>query len=44
MKAADTCGTFDVTFPDDKVYRGVLSQDKNRFSFSADNFWVKTGV
>lgn len=44
VKAADACGTFDVVFPDDKVFRGELSQDKNRITFSPDNFWTRTSA
>ena len=42
VKPTDTCGSFDFTFPDDGVYRGELSADKNLITYSPDNRWPKT--
>jgi hypothetical protein len=44
VKPTDTCGIFDFNLPDDRMYRGGLSQDKNRIVFSADNSWTRTGA
>ncbi len=44
FKATDTCGFFDAGFPDDRLYRIGLSQDKNRITFSSDNFWTRTSA
>ena len=44
VRNTDTCGSFDLAFPDDKVYRVGLSQDKNSIIFSPDNRWTRTGA
>ncbi len=44
VKTTDTCGFFDTSFPDDRVFRGALSKDKNRLTFSPENFWDRTGA
>jgi hypothetical protein len=44
VKTTDTCGFFDTSFPDDRVFRGALSQDKNRLTFSPDNYWARTSA
>jgi hypothetical protein len=42
VTSIDTCGAFDFTFPDDRVYRGQLSTDKSLITFSHDNKWPRT--
>jgi hypothetical protein len=42
VKSAGTCGSFDFSFPDDRVYRGDLAGDRSRLTFSRDNVWPKT--
>ena len=42
VKPSDMCGAFDVGFPDDRVYRGFLSSDKNLLTYSRDNKWPRT--
>jgi hypothetical protein len=44
VKTTDTCGFFDTSFPDTRVFLGALSQDKNLLMFSPDHYWARTSA
>jgi len=44
IAGTDVCGVFLFTFPDDRVYRGELSEDKSRIVYSPDNVWPRTAM